>query len=135
DGQRHAIVASAAAVLVSDYGGGIGAQPSVRETVGEAATRIPVVWDVHPRGTEPVPGVRLVTPNAREAAYLSGIHGEGLACDIDRGRALAGMWSAASVAVTRGRDGAVLLDGTDALPLVIAAPLGSYGDACGAGDC
>jgi D-beta-D-heptose 7-phosphate kinase/D-beta-D-heptose 1-phosphate adenosyltransferase len=134
EGERRAI-AGAAAVLVSDYGGGIGAQPSVRDAVGEAVTRIPVVWDVHPRGAEPVKGIRLVTPNAREAEHLSGIHGDGLAFDIDRARALVGMWSAASVAVTRGRDGAILLDGADALPVVIAAPLGSGGDACGAGDC
>ena len=31
----------------------------------------PVVWDPHPRGAEPVPGVPLVTPNAAEAARLA----------------------------------------------------------------
>ncbi|MEV4233426.1 D-beta-D-heptose 1-phosphate adenosyltransferase, partial [Streptomyces bobili] len=51
-------VAEAGAVLVADYGRGTA--EVLREELAAAATRVPVVWDPHPRGERPVPGVRLV---------------------------------------------------------------------------
>jgi rfaE bifunctional protein nucleotidyltransferase chain/domain len=61
-------VAGCDAVLVSDYGGGVTRDPLLRELLAESAARVPLVWDPHPRGGEPVPGAALVTPNAAEAA-------------------------------------------------------------------
>ncbi|MDR7383536.1 PfkB family carbohydrate kinase [Promicromonospora iranensis] len=55
------------AVLVADYGGGVTQEPLLREVLAESAARVPLVWDPHPRGGEPVPGAALVTPNAAEA--------------------------------------------------------------------
>jgi D-beta-D-heptose 7-phosphate kinase/D-beta-D-heptose 1-phosphate adenosyltransferase len=54
-------------VLVSDYGRGVAAEPGVRAALA-ALRDVPLVWDPHPRGPEPVPGCLLVTPNADEAA-------------------------------------------------------------------
>ena len=51
------------AVLVSDYGRGVAAEPTVRAALD--ARGVPVVWDPHPQGAEPVPGATLVTPNLR----------------------------------------------------------------------
>ena len=63
--EAGAAIAAADAVLVSDYGRGITAEPGVRHAV--ASARAPVVWDPHPRGSLPPPGAALVTPNAGEA--------------------------------------------------------------------
>ncbi|MFF9281602.1 D-glycero-beta-D-manno-heptose 1-phosphate adenylyltransferase [Streptomyces griseosporeus] len=57
---------SAPAVLVADYGRG--AADALR---AELTARPPAVWDPHPRGGPPVPGVRLVTPARAEAAALA----------------------------------------------------------------
>ncbi|WP_326595538.1 D-glycero-beta-D-manno-heptose 1-phosphate adenylyltransferase [Streptomyces sp. NBC_01803] len=131
---------SAGAVLVADYGQGAAA--AVRELLAEAARRVPVVWDPHPRGLPPVPGARLVTPNEREARMFCGPdarpHGE----DDDsphahsrRGALLAERWRAASVAVTLGGRGAVLARANCDDPLYVPAVAGHDGDPCGAGDC
>ncbi|MCW2816300.1 MAG: hldE, partial [Nocardioides sp.] len=69
------VLATAAAVLVSDYGRGLCDEPTVRTALTTAAQRCPVVWDPHPRGGEPVPGVRLVTPNRSEAGGGEGLAG------------------------------------------------------------
>src|SRR4029079_712655 len=55
------------AVLISDYGRGVADHAVVRRRVREWAAGRPLVWDPHPRGTGPVPGARLVTPNRAEA--------------------------------------------------------------------
>jgi rfaE bifunctional protein nucleotidyltransferase chain/domain len=81
-----------------------------------------------------VPGARLATPNRTEAAgFAPEAPGAGLAEAIAQARVLAGRWSAAAVAVTRGPDGALLVEG-DGVPLVVPAPVVAGGDPCGAGD-
>jgi D-beta-D-heptose 7-phosphate kinase / D-beta-D-heptose 1-phosphate adenosyltransferase len=60
-------LADASAVLVADYGRGVTAVPAIRTMLADLAQRLPLVWDPHPRGSKPVPGARLVTPNAAEA--------------------------------------------------------------------
>ncbi|AWT47853.1 MULTISPECIES: D-glycero-beta-D-manno-heptose 1-phosphate adenylyltransferase [Streptomyces] len=65
DEAREALRA-APAVLVADYGRG--AADALR---AELTARPPAVWDPHPRGGPPVPGVRLVTPARAEAAALA----------------------------------------------------------------
>jgi D-beta-D-heptose 7-phosphate kinase/D-beta-D-heptose 1-phosphate adenosyltransferase len=132
---ERAELTSAAAVLVSDYGGGMTASRSVRAALTEAAQRVPVVWDPHPGGTSPVAGVRLVTPNSREAAHFApGVPERGLRGDIGRARALTEEWQVAGVVVTRGADGAVLLDAGGPSPLVVPSASALEGDCCGAGD-
>lgn len=63
-------IASAPALLVSDYGRGTA--DAVRGLLAKRAVRVPLVWDPHPRGREPVPGARLVTPTAAEARLFAG---------------------------------------------------------------
>jgi rfaE bifunctional protein nucleotidyltransferase chain/domain len=62
---------TAGAVLVSDYGRGVTAEDSVRAALAAVAGRVPTVWDPHPRGTDPIPGVRLATPNRSEARHYT----------------------------------------------------------------
>ncbi|HET9291529.1 MAG TPA: PfkB family carbohydrate kinase, partial [Actinomycetes bacterium] len=124
----------AAAVLVSDYGRGVAAEPGVREALAGLPARTPLVWDPHPRGPAPVPGARLATPNRAEAAgFAPEVAGDGLAAVTARARALAGRWAVAGVAVTLGAGGALLVEGAGA-PLVVPAPAAAGGDPCGAGD-
>jgi len=128
-------LAAAGAVLVSDYGRGITSEPSVRHRLADLVGRTPVVWDPHPRGADPVPGVRLATPNRAEAeAFTRDLPaGTGLRGVTGRARALLARWRAAGVAVTTGAQGAVLVAG-DGSPLVVPAPVVHGGDPCGAGD-
>lgn len=133
----------AAAVLVSDYGRGLTAAPDVRAALAAVVARVPTVWDPHPRGTEPVPGVRVATPNRSEAAHFAQAcspspaaePGEagGLAVVAAQARALVAGWRVAGVAVTLGSSGALLV-GADGTPLAVPAPPAGAADPCGAGD-
>ncbi|MFA1543780.1 D-glycero-beta-D-manno-heptose 1-phosphate adenylyltransferase [Actinomadura monticuli] len=130
-------IAGAGSVLVSDYGRGVTRHRAVRSLLGELAADVPVVWDPHPRGAPPVPGVRLLTPNEEEAARLAAadgaeISGFGLSAAGRRGRHLGRAWGIGGVAVTLGSDGALLCDGSEAPFLAPAEP--ARGDSCGAGD-
>ncbi|MGI8758934.1 MAG: D-glycero-beta-D-manno-heptose 1-phosphate adenylyltransferase [Acidimicrobiales bacterium] len=142
-------LAGAGAVLVADYGRGVAAQAGVRTALAALPVRVPIVWDPHPRGPEPIKGVRLATPNAAEAARLvpdtagapkAGAHkadtptaGHPIAVASARGATLVTRWGATAVAVTLGERGA-LLAGLDGPPLLVPAPKVEGGDPCGAGD-
>ncbi|GAB3321273.1 D-glycero-beta-D-manno-heptose 1-phosphate adenylyltransferase [Geodermatophilus aquaeductus] len=135
DEAREAI-RDAAAVLVADYGRGTTSDPAVRAALDAAGG--PVVWDPHPRGADPVPSVRLVTPNASEAARVAAAagaraDGDGLAAVGARAEALIRHWGVGAVAVTLGARGALLSYGEGA-PMVVPAVPVTGGDACGAGD-
>jgi D-beta-D-heptose 7-phosphate kinase/D-beta-D-heptose 1-phosphate adenosyltransferase len=123
-------IAGAHGVLVADYGRGVTSESGVRDALAALPRRTPVVWDPHPRGAEPIPGVRVVTPNRAEAGLPDNA---GLAAVTERARELAAQWSASGVAVTLGSRGAVLVEG-DGPPLAIPAPGAGRGDPCGAGD-
>ncbi|PVZ08271.1 PfkB family carbohydrate kinase [Actinomycetospora cinnamomea] len=134
-------IAGAGVVLVSDYGRGLTADPVVREALEAAAARVPLVWDPHPNGSPPVPGATVVTPNLSEArgyvrdllSYSSEDHARRFPHEpAALGDALRAHWRVDTVAVTAGRDGAVLrsASGTSVTP---ARPARG-GDPCGAGD-
>lgn len=137
------VLGGAAAILVSDYGRGAGAVPELRAAVQDAARRIPLVWDPHPRGERPVSNARLVTPNLAEAAAAAaraaGSTGGSAPPASDLGSvrryadALVEHWQAAAVAVTMGRRGALVSLGAGT-PLVVPARDGGRADSCGAGD-
>ncbi len=118
------------AVLVSDYGLGVAADPSLRRAVSRAPL---LVWDPHPRGPDPVPRAALVTPNRAEAAHALG---RALAGLDDAARAAADLrarWHATAVAVTMGDRGAAL-SRADVPPLLVTARPVAGADPCGAGD-
>ena len=126
-----AVLTGARAICVADYGAGVTALHGIRNALTQLASRIPVVWDPHPRGAAPVPGCALATPNHAEAQGFCGGHAAG-----DAGKVLLGQWSARAVCITRGSRGARLyrphIDPHNvAIPTGLAA--GSV-DACGAGD-
>ncbi len=127
----------AGAVLVADYGQGFVEDPRLREALAAAATRVPLVWDPHPRGSGPVPGARLVTPNADEAARAAAdvpVAGLGpMARTNAQALWLLQRWRAQSVAVTLGERGALLTHGQEA-PSLFPAPRVQAADPCGAGD-
>jgi rfaE bifunctional protein nucleotidyltransferase chain/domain len=130
-------LASASALLVSDYGRGATADDSVRALLEQATRRAPMVWDPHPRGAPPVPGVTLATPNQSEARMMA----PALDSEVDPLDAATGCtarlvrrWGARAVAVTLGEQGALLSFGDDGPPLLVPAPHVTAGDTCGAGD-
>ncbi|MFF9622855.1 D-glycero-beta-D-manno-heptose 1-phosphate adenylyltransferase [Streptomyces griseosporeus] len=157
DEAREALRA-APAVLVADYGRG--AADALR---AELTERPPAVWDPHPRGGPPVPGVRLVTPARSEASACAagavadegardgaqpadaargprpgGPHGSGAGA----GRELRDAARDAGVLVRHWRAGAVavtlgergVLLSYGEHPLLVPAPVAHHGDPCGAGD-
>lgn len=126
------VLADAGAILISDYGRGVSGLPILREQLTRQAARIPVVWDPHPRGAEPVRQCALVTPNSAEAANFSGT--DELA---DQGGRLCDRWQARAVAITRGDRGAILTEAgsmiTTTVPL-LDRQARLRPDTCGAGD-
>ncbi|WP_432573110.1 PfkB family carbohydrate kinase [Kineococcus sp. SYSU DK005] len=133
-GAARAALASADVVLVSDYGAGTTREPRLRELLAEAARRVPVVWDPHPRGGAPVPGCALVTPNLAEArGSLAAHHLDAASLRPEELAAeLRALWDAGAVCVTAGARGAYCAAaGSEALHLP-AEP--ATGDPCGAGD-
>lgn len=124
----------AAAVLVCDYGRGITSHDELRQALTAAAADRPLVWDPHPKGLAPIPGTALAVPNTDEALHFTGHGGpRDLAGDTARAIQLLAAWPVKQVAVTRGRDGAVLVADTDGHPLAVSARPAA-GDTCGAGD-
>jgi len=137
DDDLERVLRDAGAVLVSDYGRGLAGLDSVRGWLAALSPRVPLIWDPHVRGSEPVPGVRLATPNEPEAveyAARAGVRGgRGLAAAGRRAAALVEAWRAQAVAVTLGERGALLSYGSGA-PAVVPAPEVMALDTCGAGD-
>jgi D-beta-D-heptose 7-phosphate kinase / D-beta-D-heptose 1-phosphate adenosyltransferase len=126
----------AGAVLVSDYGRGVAADPDVRAALARAvARRVPVVWDPHPRGADPVPGATVVTPNLAEAKWAAGtaVAGTGIPAALQMAAHLLTRWDARAVAVTLGRAGAVVRHRHGACSAA-PAPRVAEQDPCGAGD-
>jgi len=129
------VLAGAGAVLVSDYGRDVTADPAIRDTLLQVARRVPVVWDPHPRGAQPVPGCRLVTPNEAEASGAMPTADRGSVGDAMTAAALRGWWRCDAVAVTLGARGAELAtaQGCTAVP-VPQLEMPQDCDTCGAGD-
>lgn len=132
-----AALAGAGAVLVSDYGRGVVADPQVRAALGRAiARRVPVVWDPHQRGSVPMPGASVVTPNLAEARSAAGgadVAGSGAPAALELARRLLARWDVRAVAVTLGATGAVVCHRHGACAAA-PAPAVEERDSCGAGD-
>ncbi|MCY0905208.1 PfkB family carbohydrate kinase [Arthrobacter sp. H14-L1] len=142
-----AAVDAADILLVSDYGRGLTANASLRELIRRRAREIPVVWDPHPSGADPVPGVAVVTPNLAEAgkaaaaaagpadrAAAGSLAVGSLVAAARAGSALLAQWQSRSVLVTLGAEGALLLTGDGAVGHLVPAPNIAVTDPCGAGD-
>ena len=131
-----AAVSGADAVIAADYGRGLLSDDAVRAAIAEAAAVIPVVWDPHPRGAAPVPGVAVVTPNLSEARSAAGIGSGGIAAASDSAARLLERWEADAVLVTLGSRGALLhrRGGESGVPHVVPAIPLAGADTCGAGD-
>ncbi|MET0235655.1 MAG: PfkB family carbohydrate kinase [Kibdelosporangium sp.] len=121
-------VRTADAVLVSDYGRGLTRDQRLRDLLSQIARRTPIVWDPHPRGPDPVCGIRIVTPNTAEAVAASGSSDPREAAVLLRTR-----WRTGAVVITMGSRGAILA--CEGEPVTIPAPRIAATDPCGAGDC
>lgn len=130
---------SADVVLVSDYGRGLAANPELRELLERITENTPVVWDPHPSGADPVPGVAAVTPNLSEALKAAGAGAAGadvVRAAADAATALERRWGSRAVVVTMGERGALIhrQHETGGLPHLVPAPAVEVADPCGAGD-
>ncbi|MBT1622252.1 adenylyltransferase/cytidyltransferase family protein [Curtobacterium flaccumfaciens pv. oortii] len=126
------------AIVVADYGRGVAAAPALREALARVAKHTPVVWDPHPKGAAPVPGITVATPNAAEAGRFTDVDGHGvpvatLPFATVAAAALVEQWGVGAVAVTLGDRGALLADDRSDSRFV-PAPSVTAGDPCGAGD-
>lgn len=125
-------IGEADAIIVSDYGRALTAHPEIRVALHRRGSRVPLVWDPHPRGADPVPSASLVTPNLSEAAKAAGTSADAASAAGAAAR-LRERWGCAAVVVTLGSEGALLLDADHAPALIPARPVDAA-DACGAGD-
>jgi D-beta-D-heptose 7-phosphate kinase/D-beta-D-heptose 1-phosphate adenosyltransferase len=146
----------AAVIVVADYGRGLTANQELRAVLAGLAQRVPIVWDPHRAGAEPVPGVAVVTPNLAEARSLANAAGApaagndagngagndgggnaGSDADDELGvaaEALRLRWRSKAVMVTMGGQGALLVYDAGQPALPIPAPKTTVTDPCGAGD-
>ncbi|GLY85846.1 D-glycero-beta-D-manno-heptose 1-phosphate adenylyltransferase [Actinoallomurus iriomotensis] len=129
----EAVLADAGAVLVSDYGRGTAAQPRMRELLADAARRVPLVWDPHPRGADPVPRARLICPNLTEALAWCDRRDDDLDAVTRSAEEILRRYRADGVVVTMGERGALLSHGSGA-PQIFPAERVTGRDTCGAGD-
>ncbi|MHA7190917.1 PfkB family carbohydrate kinase [Arthrobacter sp. MDT2-16] len=121
------------AIIAADYGRGLLAEESLRARLEDLAASVPVVWDPHPSGAQPVPGVAAVTPNLGEALRFADVQGSGTRAAAAAADVLLAAWRSRAVLVTMGEHGA-LVAAAGLLPQVVPAPRVSAGDPCGAGD-
>ncbi|MFF1254675.1 PfkB family carbohydrate kinase [Pseudarthrobacter sp. NPDC058329] len=134
-------VEKAGVIIVADYGRGLAANPQLRELLARLAGHVPIVWDPHPAGPDPVPGVAVVTPNLAEAQKAVQSRGRkpaaGRPAAGDPAAGVGGVlleeWGSQAVLVTKGEQGAVLCRRGQS-PQAVPAPRVEAGDPCGAGD-
>lgn len=125
-------IRTADAIIVSDYGRGLAAHPEVRGALERRGEQVPLVWDPHPKGADPVASSQLVTPNLDEAAKAAGTGAS--AEEAEHAAALLReRFACHAVLVTLGEHGALLQERGEQ-PLRIAVEPVSAADACGAGD-
>lgn len=127
------VLNNAGAVLVADYGRGTTRNSSLRRALRGLPSDVPLVWDPHGRGAEPVERADLVVPNRAEAAYFTGT--QHLDSAAGAGRELLRRWGCRAVAVTLGCEGAMLVPHRgQPFPVPRARSVRSSADVCGAGD-
>ncbi|WP_350000993.1 PfkB family carbohydrate kinase [Pseudarthrobacter sp. WHRI 8279] len=132
-------VEQAGVIIVADYGRGLAENPQLRDLLARLADSVPIIWDPHPSGPDPVPGVAVVTPNLAEASKAAGAYANlqdaGTQDPAARaGRILMEQWQSRAVLVTKGEQGAVLLQQGSDSAQAVPAPRVEAGDPCGAGD-
>jgi rfaE bifunctional protein nucleotidyltransferase chain/domain len=128
------VLARADAVLVADYGRGLAGAAPARAALEDLGTRVPVVWDPHPRGDAPIAAIDVLTPNVAEAVGLCG-GGTPAVSGLDDVLAAACRLAddhGHAVAVTMGERGAVLAE--PGRPPLVLPTHPQLGDTCGAGD-
>ncbi|MFC3299588.1 bifunctional heptose 7-phosphate kinase/heptose 1-phosphate adenyltransferase [Arthrobacter agilis] len=128
-----AALEGADAVIAADYGRGLLANVELRRRLEAMAGSTPVVWDPHPSGAQPVPGVAAVTPNLGEALRFAGSTESGTQGAAAAADDLLARWGSRAVIVTMGEHGA-LVAASGLLPQVVPAPRVTASDPCGAGD-
>ncbi len=128
-----AALEGADAIVAADYGRGLLANEELRTRLELLAASVPVVWDPHPGGAQPVRGVAAVTPNLGEALRFSEVQGTGTQAAAAAAEILLDRWNSRAVLVTMGEQGA-LVAAAGLLPQVVPAPRIPASDPCGAGD-
>ena len=131
-------VEGAEALIVADYGRGLTFDPALRAIIARLARNVPVVWDPHPAGADPVPGIAVVTPNLAEARAAAAAVTAGAPIPPPGVPGMAGTllrhWRSNAVLVTQGGLGATLVRASAPAAVLIPAPSTAVADACGAGD-
>jgi bifunctional ADP-heptose synthase (sugar kinase/adenylyltransferase) len=132
----HEALHDAGAILVADYGRGIAR--ALRPTLAALSAHIPIIWDPHPRGPDPVPGCAMSTPNlaeARRALHTTPLPTDPIDAALAAAAALRDRWAVRALAVTVGALGAALAAPCRPTLLLPARAAPDDADPCGAGDC
>ncbi len=125
--------AGAEALLVSDHGHNV-LTPNVAARVREIAAKGKLVCaDSHGRYDQ-LKGVRLVTPNQREAEYTAGVLARTEEDVVRLGFSLLDSLETAAVLMTRGNQGMILFEGGGNFTKIPVRDPGEVMDVTGAGD-
>lgn len=131
---------SCSVVLVSDYGRGITSVPGLRDMLQDRPLGTPLVWDPHPRGSDPITHTHLFTPNLTEAAAWADRFDlpqdapvSTLGAVNAQASGLVRVLGVRAVAVTMSARGALLSYGHGSPVMTPAPPIVAL-DSCGAGD-
>jgi bifunctional ADP-heptose synthase (sugar kinase/adenylyltransferase) len=96
-------------VLVSDCGRGVASDDHIRTALAARSEALPLAWDPHPHGTQPLASATLATPSLAEAVSCAdGVQPEDERQLGELASGLARRWEVEQVAITLGRDGALL---------------------------
>lgn len=129
-----AAIASADAVILSDYGKGVLSEKVLTQVFQAcAAKNIPVVVDPKGRDYAKYCGATAITPNAREARETTGLDTDdeaGLTAAVQKLREITGC---RQIVITRGAQGLTLLDETDQIYNIPTSAREVF-DVTGAGD-
>jgi D-beta-D-heptose 7-phosphate kinase/D-beta-D-heptose 1-phosphate adenosyltransferase len=129
------VLDEAGVLVVADYGRGLTGNDALRRRIELLARNTPVIWDPHPAGAAPVPGVAVVTPNQSEArAAALAARADAAAGAAETATMLLRHWQSQAVLVTEGQHGATLVQASATAPVHLPAPRTAVADSCGAGD-
>lgn len=125
-------VAAADVIIVTDYGRGLTSNRDLRAALEQRAAEVPLIWDPHPKGADPVPSAWIITPNVNEATAAAG-NAPDVGAALGTASRLLERYGCRAVLITLGSKGAHLQARGEA-PIEISTEQVLDIDPCGAGD-
>lgn len=124
------------ALIIEDYAKGLLTKETIKFSIAKAKEKgIPVLVDPNLKTpAEWYSGATLLTPNKKEAEFLSGIKIEGMDSLIKAGKSIITKTKSKSLVITLSADGMAIFKSLDSKPIIIPTFAKEVFDVSGAGD-